>query len=76
MKITIFHSIPFRSEFLLLLQRVVSGLSSSLHVYYILTLATAALYCIRRSLRRWCIVCGNAFCFVCSYNAELNVQNS
>lgn len=35
MKITIFHSIPFRSEFLLLLQRVVSGLSSSLHVYYI-----------------------------------------
>lgn len=56
MKITIFHSIPFRSEFLLLLQRVVSGLSSSLHVYYKLTLATAALYCIRRSLRRWCIV--------------------
>lgn len=36
-KITIFHSIPFRSQFLLLLQRVVSGLSSSLHVYYILT---------------------------------------
>lgn len=74
-KITIFHSIPFRSEFLLLLQRVVSGLSSSLHVYYILTFCYSSSSCILcSSLASSVVYYSLFFALFLLTNAELNAQ--